>query len=52
MSNDGPEFQFRAGFEATCDGGGEIHDTISTLMSIAFLPAVPRFFRQQVLWVE
>jgi hypothetical protein len=43
MSNDGLEFQFWAGFAATCDGGGATHDPISTLMSIASRPAVPRY---------
>jgi hypothetical protein len=43
MSNDGPEFHFRAGLDATCDGGGATHDTISTLMSMASLAAAPRF---------
>jgi len=40
MSNVGPKFHFRAGFETTCDG--EIHDGFPTLLSKAFLPAVPR----------
>jgi hypothetical protein len=43
MLNDGPEYQFRAGLEPTCDGGGEVYDANSTLLSIAFLSAVPRF---------
>jgi hypothetical protein len=52
MLNDGPEYQFPAGFEPTCDGGGEVYDANSTLLSIAFLPAVPRFFRQRVLLIR
>jgi hypothetical protein len=41
-----------ARFQPAWDGGGEIHGAISTLMSIAFLPAVPRLFWQRVfVWL-
>jgi len=43
MTNDGPEWQFRAGLQPSGDGGGEFHDGFPTLLSIAFLSAVPRF---------
>jgi hypothetical protein len=46
--NAGPKWGSLAGFEATRDGGGEIHGGFPTLMSIAFLPAAARFFWQRV----
>jgi hypothetical protein len=41
--NGGHPRRFHALFGALEDGWGGVHDVFSTLMSIAFLPAVPRF---------
>ena len=44
MTNDGADRRFLSDFNQREAGRREIHGAISTLMSIAVLPAVPRFF--------
>jgi hypothetical protein len=44
MMNGDLEHRFQPAFEPMRGGWGNIHDGFSTLMSIAFLPAVPSIF--------
>ena len=44
MTNDGADRRFLSDFNQREAGPREIHGAISTLISIAVLPAVPRFF--------